>query len=501
MFGNNEKTPAASVSDSFGKEAGSWDDKMADALPKYSAFFNAMRTDPFVNHNLIENYVEFWAAIQVNEAEDKWRVMHYMVYDLDKADGKFVSESVSKTDVTFPEAVFQLARAEYTNGKMLTHVDFDMAQKYPPEQYQELKVHFFDMEHYKVAANIEGIAFDEYNQPYRKVQGKIFADATFKRSEVVKSILSVEQARDNEKVRERIEGGLVSDIFNMAAKPDASLDDKLKIGQVISIMDRFAVEIGAVYLAIRTALKLDESMDRVAWLSPEDRKDLQERAKDSYGWNVSEKNACEVITKGILPRANELLKQAQGLGVHTEPFEKFVAECDLYAHLVYAAQNLAKLEKGFVNANNADIGLITEIRNSVDKAQTKFLDLGGTQEQMDKLKAWVAMYSREEKDAESSKKTRENMIPAWLPSFMSRYYERRSDIMKKVQERNAGLRQIKAMSTQVKPPVTDAHNENKPPETPAGTQATPASDTKTGEEGIDFDKYKTLDGAPKKPQL
>ena len=160
------------------------DEQVAAALPQRSSFFDAMRTQPFVNHNIVENYVEFWAALKVDAENDKWRVMHYMVYDLDRADGKFVSEKVTKNDVGFAEAVAQIAKAEYTASKLITHADFDIAKQYPPHLFPEMKVHFYDLEYYKKAANIEGIAFDEYNAPYRRVEGKVFQSATFKRSEI-----------------------------------------------------------------------------------------------------------------------------------------------------------------------------------------------------------------------------------------------------------------------------------------------------------------------------
>ncbi len=477
------------------KEAASWDDKLAAALPQKASFFDAMRTKPFMNLNVVANYVEFWSAFQVNATDDKWTVMHYMVYALDQDDGKFIAKPVAK-EVTFPEAVFQLSRAEYTGEKMLTQVDFNMAERYPPQIYPELKAHFYDLEHFKKAANIEGIAFDEYNQPYRKIQGKIFADATFKRSEVVKSILSVEQARDNDNVRLRVEGGILADVFNTTVNPVASLDDKLKIGQVLSIMDNFTIHMAAYYLALQKALKLDEKLDKVAWLSPEDRTDILKRARD-VAWNVEANNAYREITTGILPQAQNLLKQAEGLGVHVEPFRKHAAECELFINLVNAAQNVAKMDKALINANNTDIGLISQIRESVDKAQTQFLNLGGTQEQMDKLKAWISAFAREESDPARQKAVNQKMIPDWIPRFMSRYYEKRSGILEKVQKRTAGIRQVNTMSEEVKPGISNQYNQSSEPQPGAESKipvtAAPGTAYGNDDEGKVIEKYKNLE--------
>lgn len=485
------------------------DDKAADALPRRSSFFNAMRTDAFVNHNIVENYVEFWAALQVDKDADKWRVMHYMVYDLDRRDGKFVSETVTKQDVPFAEAVAQVAKKEYTARGLITHADFDIEKQYPPAQFPELKVHFYDLEHYKVAANIEGFAFGEYNTPYKRVEGKVFSDATFQRSEIRNTILAVEQARNNPQVQAKIEGGILSDLFATASDRAASLDNILKIGQVLGTMDGFADQVGGFYVAIQQALKesvtelkgsarkdeaerFDKALAnlashadfaRVEGLSPDEKADAVQRARDNAPSGRG--NGFRKILDNLIPQMNENLDEAKSLGVHVEPFQKFAAELELYTNLLYASQNLAKLERGFASASNSDTNLITEIRQSVDRAQKKFSDLGGTQDQMDKLKAWVANPNKDP-------------IPGWVPGFLTRYYTSRGNVMAKVQDRQAGLRQVNTMSVDVKPPVTDefntpakpaANGNDKPVATPAAT-----------DNADNFEKYKNITGTSRPPK-
>ena len=488
------------------------DDKVADALPRRSSFFNAMRSDAFVNHNIVENYVEFWAALQVDKEADKWRVMHYMVYDLDRRDGKFVSETVTKQDVPFAEAVSQIAKKEYTARGLITHADFDVEKQYPAAQFPEMKVHFYDLEHYKVAANIEGFAFGEYNTPYKRIEGKVFSDATFQRSEIRNTILAVEQARDNPQVQAKIEGGILSDLFATASDRAASLDNILKIGQVLGTMDGFADQVGGFYLAIQQALKestvelkgsarkeeaerFDKALAslashadfaRVEGLSPDEKEQAVARAKENAPGGRGS-NGFRKILDGLIPQMNANLDEAKSLGVHVEPFQKFAAELELYTNLLYASQNLAKLERGFASASNSDTNLITEIRQSVDRAQKKFTDLGGTQDQMDKLKAWVANPNKDP-------------IPGWVPGFLTRYYTSRGNVMTKVQDRQAGLRQVNTMSVDVKPPVTDAFNDpsakpaangnDKPVVQPAGTEAS----------GDNFEKYKNVTGTSRPPR-
>jgi len=484
-FGGKDKTPE--IVEAPKKEQASWDDQMAAALPQKSSYFDSMRTAAFVNHNLVENYMEFWAAIKVDAANDKWRVMHYMVYDLDKKDGKFVSEQVTKQDVSFPEAVAQISRAEYTASKLMTHADFDMEKQYPADQFPEMKVHFYDLPHFKEASNTEGIAFDEFGQPYRRIEGKIFANATFKRSEVAATVLAVEQARDNPAVREKIEGGILSDLFATASDRAASLNNILKIAESLSIMDGFANQVGSFYLAIQKAVKSDEKFDKIDGLTPAEKEEALRRAqKDVSGLNPD--NAFRRILGDIIPEMNATLESAKRVGVHVEPFQKFTAECELYTNLLFASQNLAKLERGFVSANNSDTSLITQIRESVDKAQRKFTELGGTQDQMDKLKAWVA-------------NPKKDPIPGWVPGFLDRYYTSRGKVMGKVAERKAGVSAVNTMSTSVKPPVKDEFNTTALQQPAQGT-ATPAATTQTpvnnDQPPAGFEKYGSVLTAPKK---
>jgi len=452
MWGDKKKKPANTDKPEQPKEQPSWNDQLKDALPARATYFDSMRTEAFHNHNLVENYVEFWTAFQVDKEKDLWRVMHYMVYDLDQPDGKFVSEPMVKDrdtgapkDISFPEAVFQLARAEFVSSKTTTTPVVEMESLYPADKFPELQVHFYAMEHYKGVANIEGIAFDEFNQPYRRIEGKVFADATFQREEIKKTILATEQAREHPKVKQKIEGGILGDLFNTASDRAATLDNILKIGQVLSTMDKFATQVGALYLSTQVALGLDNGFDNITGLTDAEKKKILSAARSQMPGMDSD-DACEKALRYIVPEMKETLEEAKNLGVHVEPFAKFTAECELYMNLLNASQSLSTLERGFASATNSGTDLITNIRQSVDKAQKTFAELGGTQEQMDKLKAWVANPSKDS-------------VPGWLPGFLSRYYESRGNVMQKVQERKAGATQVKVMPAAVKPPVTDEHNE------------------------------------------
>lgn len=440
MFYNKKKDKPQETAPQ--KEAQSWDDKLSSALPRTAQFFDAIRTDAYENNNLVANYVEFWVGLKVDQEQDKWRIMHYMIFNLDMADGKFKSEVVSKEDCTFPEAVYHISKFDSMASAAGMRAPLQaMEEKYPADQFPEMKVHFFDIEHYHLAANIEGIAFDEAGHPYRRVEGKIVSESTFKRSEVANPILAVSRARENPHVLVKIEGGILSDIFAAASDDAASLDKLLQVGEVLSEMDRFAACVGTFYLNVQRSLDQPLNFEKIGGLSSGEREAVFQRARSLGNKSL---NPLEDSLR-VLEEASECLDIIKEQGVHVEPFQKFVAECELYAYLLNASQKRKELEYEFRSVGNNSADLIVEIRRSVEVARNKFVQLGGTQEQLDKLNGWVANRNKEN-------------IPGWLPGFLTRYYETRGKIMQTVQDRKQALQKVNTMSAEVKPPLMDEFN-------------------------------------------
>lgn len=442
LFGKGkEKENDAAAKEAEAKALAAAQDQQVAALPKTATFFDAFRTDAYMNHNFSANYVEFWVAMQVEPEADKWRVMHYMIYDLDKEDGLFKSEVASKEDTSFTDAVRQMAQLDIMCRNLVTHKLVDLnEQDYPADKYAELQAYFFGVENFKLAANIEGIAFDKVGNPHRRATGKVFGNATFYRSEINKSLTAVDQARDNPVVGGRIEGGLLSDIFNTAVDRSASLDNLLKVGQVLNYFDSFAANIGTFYLGVQRKLGLDESFESIKGLSPEESKKLYKDAEDRLPTSQTDRLLPLLVSK-TLSDARDELERAKQVGVYTEPFEKFVAECELYAALLTVSQDVKKLQEGLGTIGGQKTAdLIVSIRKNSEDAQAKFRALGGTDEQMDTLKAWVA-------------NPRKEPVPPWLSGFLSRYYEQRGRVMQKVQERKAGFAEVRTVSAKVKPPL------------------------------------------------
>lgn len=458
----NDQKPSAPVQPA----RQSWEDNAADIMPKRAQYFDNMRTHAFQSANVVQQFVEFWGAFQVDAAQDKWRVMHYMLNDLDQKTGDFQSEDVLKKDVSFSEAVYQLAQFEHVSSRLAKDVQYDMEAKYAPKDHVVLQKYYYDLPHYKTVGNIEGFAFDQDNAPYRRAQGRIIGSAVFERAEVERSILAAERIDDNENLKNKVEGGILADIFSSVAGRTATLDGLLKASQSLAIMDLFATRVGSFYLAVQKVVGLDQKFDKVEGLTPAEREDSYSRSKELLRDNDLHRPRTEDLPM-MMERLGAIqnLQSAKQIGVHTEPFEKFAAECALYAHLIHAAHNLNKLEKGLKSVNNTDVNLINQVRESVDNAQEKFYQLGGTPEQVDKLKSWVATYAKMPEDAEAQQALREKMLPASLPGFLTRYYKSRANVMKKMQEGNVNARQVNVMPAEVKPPITDQYTDplaNKP---------------------------------------
>jgi hypothetical protein len=405
------------------KKAGqSWNDNMKDATPSRAEYYNAMRTDAYTNHNLASTFVEFWVGLQVDQAADKWRIMHYRIFDMDQPDGKFQSNREISEDVSFPEAVFQISKFDtISKDSSLLRKKELPAESYPAENFPELKTHFFDIDHYKKVARVEGLALDSINRPYRLIEGKVFATATFQRSEFKNEPVSVSN--------NTLEAGVLSDMFNTTAAPSAKLDNYLKATKVLLAMDDVVTAVGAFYLNIQRGLKQDDNFEKLTSLSAAEKSDFYQKA-----------NKLQKSGETELVQAKEKLQIAKNLGVHTEPFNKFIAECEVYSYLLLAALRYQKIQGLGVALDSDTIDHISGIESATKEAEKIFLELGGSSTQVDKLKAWVTDPNKE-------------LIPPSIPSFINRYHDDRKKIVSKLDRNEEATRAAKLVPASVKPPL------------------------------------------------
>jgi hypothetical protein len=412
-------------------------------------YFDKLRTNAFINHNPTANYIEFWAAMKTGgmmpDGTETWAVKHYTIYNPEQAAGFLDGKPIAK-DVSFMEALFQLSANEFIRQGIHSHSPADLTAMYPKGNFPELDIalqkYFYDFEHYRDAAHIEGVIFDMGgNEPYLRQNGIVFAEGQFRLGEISDSVLAVERALDNnEKFRQSIEGGILSDIYNSVSVPEASYDTLVKVAKVLKASDPYAVQMGAFYLAIQKLTGINEKFDRVEGFN-----DSKERA-DCYA--LSQKMAAKYtsyddILCGLIPEMEESVAAMKKLGVKTEPFEKNNSECALYIHLLVSAENKSKLEESFTRVHGVNTDTLTQMQESLERAVETFISLGGTEQRAGKLRAWVF------------KPTSSTQIEPSIPAFLTRYYQKRNDTMKKVLQRQAGLRDVQTMPYYVKPPLTE----------------------------------------------
>ena len=78
---------------------------------------------------------------------------------------------------------------------------------------------------------------------------------------------------------------------------------------------------------------------------------------------------------------------------------------------------------------------------AAERSKEKFMQLGGTEEQVDRLYGWVA-------------KSQKDPVPPWMPGFLTRYYKMRNNTMRRMKIRQkAAANDARTAPAKVKPPV------------------------------------------------
>lgn len=424
---DESQTPAKRVLETY-------EDQAAGATPKQAVYFTSFRTDAYLNQNGVSDFVEFWAATQIAAGEDKWRLMRYMISGLDREEGDLTAELAHREDLSFLEAIAKIAQFDLMAKSLGTHKPFDLREEeYTASDYPELKTYYYAVENYRLVANIEGLAFDKANKIYRRVEGKVVVGGIFSREEIANSLTAAETARDNPRVQARMEQGILSDLFTAAADKNSSLERFLTVRQSLGLMDQFALNMCAFYLSVQKDLKLDDGLSEIQALPEEAKKEIAQRAKFS-----ADKNSREVLLKS----ASFKLSEAKAQGAYVEPFEKHLKECELYNLLLTVVLERQRLTQNTRLPYSDVSASIASIQESVRVAKEKFIELGGREENYDRLQAWVS--------TDQSKH-----VPPFMVAWINRYYDVRARVMKKLDERENALRgqDLAVMATEVKPPL------------------------------------------------
>lgn len=410
-----------------------------------SSFFTAMRTRAFVTPDKPDT-IMLWVGIQTDAEKDEWRVMRYSFEDMHRADG-IIQSQILNNKTSFFDALAILGNHEFVSLNTLTPVDKEIEERYPGREFPEFDKYFREIEYFKVVGNINGVGFDRNATPHLTKDGFLFTDGRFMRGEVTDLIKVPETVRTNDFIRQKVGSSAVSDFSAVAAAPGRKpLENELMAAQVMWSLDQFSISVGVLYKSILKTLGVqDDDMSMVRFPSPAHKEEYLKLVEDEVPNGLSRDRGCDRILEDVIPEARDRLMQAkEESGVFTKPYESFLAQCEVYVHLLNGAIKLARLTRSMENPHSTDISLVGKIKESVEKAETRFRELGGTEETTYRLRAWVQEVKErmEAFDRGEKKAVDADIIPAWLPAHLSRYFAQRElawESMKLKRQQKNGL--------------------------------------------------------------
>ncbi len=417
-----------------------WDNNAADGAPINAKYYDAMRSSVFLNEALSGESMEMMKAVRAGAGSDLWFVTKYTFENIDDAERGIVATDVMFVDdrnrakgVPFMEALGMMGQFELMGEKQPHLKALDLDEKYPNGHhiFNEL---YSNVEDFEVVANIEGIVFDESKVPYHRYAGSIIGSAVFRVADLNAAMTAANDA--DPKLKAKIEGGILSDIFNSVSGTELKFDTILKVLGTLAKTDRFAQNFGGFYLSLQEILGEKKDMSAITGFETEkELHDFSRAASDVYM-----ENGRSNSFRGLRKQLNQMRGQLDDIedgGVYVEPFQKFLKEVEIYSYMLEAAVKKDILVSGMRDVVNQD--LIIEINEGVSNAIDGFTQMGGPQSRVDELKGWVMSNSAPR-------------IPDFIPGFINRYYSKRNDIMKKVEKRDASAAQdVKTMAADVKP--------------------------------------------------
>ena len=386
--------------------------------------------------------VEFRRMERTTLGGDVWKVLHFTLYTLDGEDKMKVT--TQKEGINFAQALDLLvsfengSRAQENTNKQIVDLDSD---KFP-----FLKNEFFTVEHFMAVAEREGVVFDQNGTPHVKGNdGRIVSDGVFKVADIesARAAYSGAAMTPGDAIN-TLEKGVLMELFDKAsAKGDfnATLTGFNALGH----MDGVVSTIQCYSYCMRAFL--DERIDVEAEIRGKSEKLSRQEENDIRGFfaQLTSSSKDQLIASSLqyLAAANDCVNKIEKVGVHAEPYRKFVAHCELATHVIRAqvAMNAVKKSRG------DNTPMIEQIRDDVAKAEQKFRKIGATNGEVELLKAAVL-------------KDTQPVMPAVVKDFISRYKSGRESIVKKLEARQKAANDPGALLTA----------KNKPA---AGSKATP----------------------------
>lgn len=390
------------------------------SLPQQSKYYTSFRTDAILNKTMSgDDFVEFYAAVQLTP--DRWRLMQYSFYDVKNPEDSFTSKIVG--DMSFPEAVYEISQQETVLdgkikvGDLQVYERFDLSEeKFPPQDHKILRDHFFNLTHYEKACYAEGIVFDALGDPQGRHEGLIITNARFNNQKLEQGISENDNAEQSAPEGPAMKEGLLSEIFyGVSTKGD--LEESLKTYEAIHEMNSVAKSIAAYYINLQEFVGETPSMDAVSALPADGRQALLDEAKQVSAHLCYEDDDFVTRAEKILEYAEGKLDAVKEKGYYTEPFELMVGECRVTSHLFNAQKMMNRLRENFSTSGDGNVNVLSDVRDSTERAIDSFRELGATEHMIDKARARVMT-------GDTLK------MPKYLSQFLNRYYTSRDKILK-----------------------------------------------------------------------
>lgn len=399
--------------------------------PTKSRFFNEFRTDAYENAG--GNYIECWVAIANDAAAQHWRVMHYMIFNIDDhEDYNFIPEVViDNCDFkTAVEKVCEFGSMTASLGDLYKKIEIT-AETHPPEKYPGLQGHFFGIEPYDEAIKIEGLTLDKAGIPHPRTRGLICQDGVYKLSANAEDV-----AEGNPHTKFNLQPGVLSDMFKDAAGRDLSISmmNLKKVSENLKYHDVFVLRMAAFYLDLQKKLGMKASLDEVEGVATNLKKEIFDLAIQRYSRSYPDFDSLF----NSLNDAVDDLCQAEKEDIYVEPYLTHLAELEIYVRLLKGSGLVEKYHSNLSSPDPDIADFIDQAKESVDAAKEKFLKLGGTESNFDILESWVT-------------KTGAQKIPHYIPGFISCYYAARDKMVEKVKANRMAEQSVKTVAADVKP--------------------------------------------------
>lgn len=371
--------------------------------------------------------ISFMRADRISRLNDTWRVMHFEIYEDENQELRFKSRTV-KDEGNFIQAMAQLAAFERaaTASDSRRFIDLD------PAKLSFLKKDFFVIEHFVEVAEREGVAFDRSGTPHVKHEGRIVSDGNF----LVKDILRSEATESA--VHDGAPGGIgayeqsvLSQMFNgVAVRGD--LNAALTGFNAMGYMDNVVGNVQTFWYSMQEYLGNRTDVDAlIRGKSNVSREDEREIRGIFSRMGSMDKEALFENALSHLSVAETDLEKMEKIGVFAGDMKKFVAQCEVAAHLLRAQTAADELKER--RGENTD--LVERIERSAEAAEGKYRDSGATDGEVRLLKAAVLAGGKPQ-------------MPSVVYDFVRRYSQRRDGIEAKLKAmQKAGEDMAKAVDT------------------------------------------------------